>query len=88
MTTTNKQQQEVDRNFEAFEKMLPDLLEEHANRFALLEDGKLIACFDTSRDAIEVGRKFSKNGLFSIQEISSKPIDLGYFSHAGILRTV
>lgn len=88
MTTTGEHQREVDRNYEAFKGMLPNLLETDPNRFALLRHGELITCFDTSRDAVEAGRKMFDDELFSVQEITSESIDLGFFSHAGILRTV
>ena len=82
-TVADNQQREVDRNYEAFKKMLPDLLKRNPGRTALMRDGEIIACFDTGRDAIEAGRTFFKDRRFSIQEIRSRPVDLGYFSHFG-----
>lgn len=78
------QQREVDRNYEAFKKLLPDLLESDPGRTALMRDGKVIACFDTDRDAIEAGRIFYEDRRFSIQEITGRRIDLGIFSRFGI----
>ena len=82
----NSQQTEVDRNYEAFQEVLPALIKTDANRFALMHDRQVIACYDTSRDALEAGRKSFK--YFSIQEITNRSIDLGYFSHAGVFGTV
>ena len=87
-TPVETQQQEVDRNYEAFETMLPDLLESNPGRTALMRDGKLIACFDTDRDAIEAGRTFFEDRRFSIQEITQRRVDLGYFSRAGVFGAV
>ena len=81
------QQQEVDRNYEAFKKVLPALLESDPGRTALMRDGEVIACFDTDRDAIEAGRAFFEDRPFSIQEITRRRVDLGYFSHAGVFGT-
>lgn len=53
----NKQQKEVDQNYGAFKLMLPDLLKTDANRYALMHDQQIVACFDTSRDAMEAVRK-------------------------------
>ena len=78
------QQREVDRNYEAFEGMLSELLKTDAGRTALMRDGKVIACFDTDRDAVEAGRAMFADRRFSIQEITDVPVDLGYFSHAGV----
>ena len=87
-TPVGIQQQEVDRNYEAFKKMLPDLLKSNPGRTALMRDGEVIACFDTDRDAIEAGRTFFKDRRFSIQEITRRRVDLGYFSRAGIFGAV
>ena len=81
------QQEEVDRNYKAFKKMLSELIESDAGRFALMQNGELVACFDTNRDAQQAGNMLESK-LFSIQKITSTPVDLGYFSHARILRPV
>ena len=86
--TADDQQEEVDRNYEAFKKALPELLKSDAGRTALIRGGKVVACFDTARDAIEAGRKLFEDQRFSIQEVTERLVDLGYFSHAGALRAV
>ena len=80
-TVADNQQQEVDRNYEAFKKMMPDLLKSDPGRVALMRGGEVVMCFDTERDAIEAGRRFFEDRRFSIQKIRSRPVDLGYFSH-------
>ena len=85
-TQVRTQQEEVDRNYEAFKKLLPDLLESNPGRTALMRDRKVIACFDTDRDAIEAGRIFYEDRRFSIQEITRRRIDLGIFSRAGAVQ--
>lgn len=82
-TVADSQQQEVDRNYEAFKKSLPGLIESDPGRIALMRGGEVIMCFDTERDAIEAGRRFFEDRRFSIQKIRSRPVDLGYFSHFG-----
>ncbi len=82
------QQEEVDRNYEAFKAKLPELIKTDANRYALMRDRKVVACFDTSRDALQAGQKLFEGKRFSIQKITRQTVDLGYFSHAGVLWTV
>ena len=82
------QQQEVERNYESFKERLPALMKTDANRFALMRDGKIIACFDTNRDALEASRALFAGEPFSIQEITDRPVDLGYFFRAGFFRSV
>ena len=79
----DRQQQEVDRNYEAFKEKLPDLIRSDAGRTALMRGGEVVVCLDTERDAIAVGRTMFEDGHFSIQKVRSRPIDLGYFSRFG-----
>lgn len=74
-------QAEVDRNFEAFERMLPDLLKDYAGKYVLLRDTKLIEKFDTAGDALIFAQAQFPDGLYSIQEVTGRTIDLGFFSH-------
>ncbi len=80
-------QQEVDANYEAFKAILPKLIQTDRNKFALMHKQEVIACFDTSRDAIAAGNKLI-DGHFSVQQITDRSIDLGYFSHVDIRRAV
>ena len=84
----DRQQKEVDQNYEAFKSMLPDLLKTDANRYALMHNQQVAACFDTSRDAMQAGRKLLKGKNFSVQLVTNEPVDLGYFSRVGILGAV
>ena len=81
--TAERRQREVDRNYEAFKKLLPSLRKSDPGRTALMRDGEVVMCFDTERDAIEAGRRFFEDRRFSIQKIGSRPVDLGYFSRFG-----
>ncbi len=75
-------QAEVDRNFEAFGAMLPDLLKDYAGKYVLLRGTKLIQKFDTAGDALIYAQAQFPDGLYSIQEVTGRTIDLGFFSHA------
>ena len=73
---------EVDRNFDVFEAALPDLLGSHRGEFALIRRGKLISFHQSESDALSKGRSHFGDGLFSVQEVTDRPVDLGFFSHA------
>lgn len=79
---TRDKDQEIRSNFKAFEKKLPDIIEAHRGKFALMRHGEIVEYFDTARDAYLFGRKQYEDGLFSIQEVIQAPIDLGWFSRA------
>lgn len=84
--TTHSQQEEVDRNYKAFKKMLSDLIKSDEGRFALLHNAELLACFDTNRDAQQAGMKLLGGKLYSVQKVTKEAIDLGHFSHTCIFR--
>ncbi len=86
--SNERQQQEVDQNYQAFKDLLPDLLKTDANRYALMHDRKVMACFDTSRDAMQAGRKLLEGKNFSVQLVTKKSVDLGYYSHVGFFGSV
>ena len=73
--------QEVERNYEAFQELLPELTETHPGQCALLRRGELVEVFPTSRDARWIGRERFPDGDFSIQPIKEKDLDLGWYSH-------
>lgn len=81
MTTEASIQDAVDRNFEAFEKLLPELLAIHAGEIALMRDGKLVALFENAGAAMAEGDRQYPDQLFSIQLVTDRVIDLGFFSH-------
>jgi hypothetical protein len=78
----SEKQAEVDRNWEAFQKLLPSIIETHRNKFALMRKGEIVSYYSTALDARTTGEKFFADGLYSIQQVTDVPVDLGYFSHA------
>jgi hypothetical protein len=75
-------QEEVDKNYEEFLKLLPSIIRDHRGEYALMKDGKIITFFLTSVDARAAADSFITDGLFSIQQVTDLPIDLGYFNYA------
>ncbi len=75
-------QTEVDANFEAFQKILPDIINNERNRWALMKNKKCVAFYDTFRDAHTAGQSQFRDGIFSVQEVTEATVDLGWFSHA------
>ena len=88
MTAGKQIQDQVDRNYAAFAALLPDLMKTNAGKWALLRNAQLEAIFDTARDAQLAGGKLYADGLFSVQEVRDRAVDLGWFSHAVPQRTV
>ena len=82
MPKTDALQTAVDQNFEAFQKLLPKLMQTQSGKYALMRDGQAVEFFDSARDAVIYGDKEFVDGLFSVQRVTRKIIDLGYFSYA------
>lgn len=74
-------QKEIDRNYDYFITILPDLMKSYRNKYALIKEKKVVAIYDTMLDARTTGDKFIKDGIFSIQKIDDHVVDLGYYSH-------
>jgi hypothetical protein len=80
--TLKNKQREIDENYKAFSDMLPELLEKHPGKFLVMRHKKPAGFFDTARDAMVHAASSYPDGLFSVQEITQKTVDLGWFSHA------
>lgn len=76
-----RQKLEVDRNYDAFMRMLGTLLRTHRDQLALMRDGEVIGFYRTPREALEAATAKFSDGIFSIQEVTDEPIDLGFWSH-------
>ncbi len=78
------QRAEVDRNYDAFVRLLASLLPDHRNQYALMRDGRIVRFFDKPGDANREGLSLYPDEIFSIQEVTDEPIDLGFWSHVAI----
>lgn len=82
MVTRDDKQTEVDANYEVFLARLPALMDTHAGKFVVMRRREPIEFFDTARDALLFATRTFPDGLFSIQEVTQRVIDLGWFSNA------
>ena len=76
-----RQKLEVDRNYDAFVRVLGTFLTDHRDQLALMRDGRVVGFYDTPREALEAASQKFPDGIFSIQEVTDEPIDLGFWSH-------
>jgi len=82
MTDQDKLHAEIEENLRFFEAKLHDLLPDHRNRFALLRNKELVGLYDTLRDAQTTGDKLYPDGIFSVQKVTDKDVNLGIYSYA------
>jgi hypothetical protein len=76
-----RQQEEIDRNYDAFMRVLGSILPTQRDRLALMKDGEIVGYFDKPGEAYRAGLTRFPDGIFSIQEVTDEPIDLGFWSH-------
>jgi Family of unknown function (DUF5678) len=82
MSTRETKQREVDANCEFFKNELPNLLEKHRGKYALIRNREIIGFYDTIVDAQKIGTQLYDDGIFSVQQVTDAAIDLGFYSHA------
>ena len=75
------QAREVDENYDAFQRGLAAWLPDHAGEYALMRSREIIGFFVQPGDALRAAWAQFPDGLFSIQEVTDEPIDLGLWSH-------
>lgn len=76
-----RQKLEVDRNYDAFMRTLSTILSGHRGQYALMRHGQIIEFFERPGPANVAGSERFADGVFSIQEVTDEPIDLGFWSH-------
>lgn len=82
MDERSAKERAIVENYEAFEAMLPLLLQTHKDEFTLLRDREVVAFFDSASAAQGAGADRFPDGAFSIQKVEDKAIDLGFYSYA------
>jgi hypothetical protein len=79
-----RQKEEVDRNYDAFMRTLASILNDHRDEYALMREGEIVGFFAKPGDANRAGVERYPDGIFSIQEVTDEPIDLGFWSHVAL----
>jgi hypothetical protein len=73
---------EVDRNLFAFLPKIPSLLESHSGEYAVLRHQEVVSLHKRLRDALDEAYEKFADGMFSIQQVTDKPVELGFMSYA------
>jgi len=81
--TSARQNEEVDRNYDAFTRVLGSIIDTHRDKLALMRDERIVGYYDTPREALQAASELFPDDIFSIQEVTDEPIDLGFWSHVG-----
>lgn len=79
--TSDAQRTQIDDNYDAFQRRLGSILQAHRDEYALMRDREIVGYYTSAGDAYRAGLARYADRLFSIQEVTDEPIDLGFFSH-------
>jgi hypothetical protein len=71
---------EVDRNYDFFQRHMGEYLPAHYGRYALLRHRRVIGFFGDAAEAESRGEQFA-DGLYSIQLVDPAPVNLGLYSN-------
>jgi hypothetical protein len=83
----NLLQTEIDNNLAYFLRELPAIPALQKGKVALLRHQAITGYYDTVPDAINAGRQLYPDGIFSIQQVTNEPVNLGFYSYAVSLAT-
>ena len=73
---------ELEDNYKAFEKLMPTFRAPDNGKYVLMRHGKQVNIFDSAKDAVIYAEAQFPDGMYSVQQVTNKIVDLGYFSHA------
>lgn len=73
---------EIDANFDYFQRHISKFVEDNYGKFALLKSGRIVDFYESLFEAEKKGENEFPDGIFSIQEVTNEPVDLGFFTHA------
>ena len=76
-----RQSREIDRNYDALMRVLSTLLPRHRDEIALMRDGEIVGLYKSVRAANREGMARFPDQIFSLQEVTDEPLDLGYWGY-------
>lgn len=77
----SQRDQEITQNFEFFQTRVESLLPKHFGEFALLRNRSIIGLFPSAVEAMSQGYDKYEDGIFSVQRVINRPLDLGFLSY-------
>ena len=77
----NSHEAEIRQNFYYFQGVVSDLMPVHAGKYALLRQRSVVDIFSRPIEAMDAGFARFTDGLFSVQRVIDRPLDLGFMSY-------
>ena len=80
--TEQEVRDQVEKNYRAFQALLPTIIPLYQDKYALMKDGVAVGFYSTLEDVYMTPNQFYRDQPFSVQKVTMTPVDLGFFSHA------
>lgn len=77
---SSAQQAEVDRNYDFFQRVLAGILPGREGQYALIRHEEIVDWFGKPGDAYRAGLAQFADQIFSIQEATDQPVEIGAVS--------
>ena len=77
-----KKRADLEKNFQAMSEKMNQYITIYSNKYALMRKGEVIEFYENWEDAYKTGVLLYNDELFSVQQVTKSPVDLGFFSHA------
>jgi hypothetical protein len=74
--------EEIARNYDFLQRNLARFMPDQAGRFALLSHQQVLGFFDDAFEAVQAGRRSASDGLYSVQEVTDRPVELGVYANS------
>lgn len=74
---------EIATNFDWFQRTLAEHLRAHAGEYVLLKHGRAHGYFPSAAEADHEGWTRFADHLYSIQQVTPEPVELGVYANAG-----
>ena len=81
MSKTATLRRQIQKNYDAFQRVLSSLLPEHHGEFALLRHGEVVGFYSDAFEADQAGSRDFTDQLYSIQQIDDEPVMLGIYAN-------
>jgi hypothetical protein len=78
----NIQQEEVDKNWEAFQATLPSIIGQYRDKYALMKNQEILGYYSSPQDAKSAADSFIPDGVYSIQQVTEIAANMGFFNYA------
>ena len=77
----NANRTEIEANYDFFQRSLAGLIASHRGKYALLKSRAVVGFYEDPFEADKAGEAKFPNQLYSIQQVTAEPVELGIYAN-------